>query len=117
MGIDDTEIDRKICIKYTFIMFFFSFFLEYCKYKYLIVLYFYQMNNLTTEEIMTIKNIFNKFDSDNNGFINQRELQALTIVLNDPLSPAELHDFFKSIDTDNSGKITWNEFIAYWKEN
>jgi len=75
------------------------------------------MNNLTTEQITTIQNIFNTFDSDNDGFINRRELGSLTIALNDPLTPAELADFFKSIDTDKSGKITWNEFITYWGNN
>ena len=75
------------------------------------------MNNLTSEQITTIQNIFNNFDSNNDGLINQRELNRLTIALNDPLTPAELADFFKSIDTDNSGKITWNEFITYWGNN
>ena len=72
------------------------------------------MNNLTAEQITTIKNIFNHFDSNNDGLINQRELNRLTIALNDPLTPAELADFFKGIDTDNSGEITWDEFITYW---
>tara|TARA_B100000795_G_scaffold60163_1_gene40245 strand:+ start:3328 stop:3555 length:228 start_codon:yes stop_codon:yes gene_type:complete len=75
------------------------------------------MNNFTTEEITAIKRIFKQFDSDNDGFINRRELGTLAIALNDPLTPAELADFFKSIDTDNSGKITWNEFITYWGNN
>jgi Ca2+-binding EF-hand superfamily protein len=72
------------------------------------------MNNLTSEQITTIQNIFNTFDSNNDGLINRRELYSLTIALNDPLTPAELADFFKSIDTDNSGSITWDEFITYW---
>ena len=72
------------------------------------------MNNLTSEQITTIQNIFNNFDSNNDGLINRRELYSLTIALNDPLTPAELADFFKGIDTDNSGEITWDEFITYW---
>ena len=75
------------------------------------------MNNLTSEQITTIQNIFNNFDSNNDGLINRHELYSLTIALNDPLSPAELADFFKSIDTDNSGSITWDEFITYWGNN
>ena len=78
---------------------------------------FDQMNNLTSEQITTIQNIFNNFDSNNDGLINRRELGSLTIALNDPLTPAELADFFKSIDTDNSGSITWDEFITYWGNN
>ena len=72
------------------------------------------MNNLTSEQITTIQNIFNNFDSNNDGLINRHELYSLTIALNDPLTPAELADFFKGIDTDNSGEITWDEFITYW---
>lgn len=75
------------------------------------------MNNLTLEQITTIQNIFNNFDSNNDGLINRRELGSLSIALNDPLTPAELADFFKSIDTDNSGSITWDEFITYWGNN
>ena len=75
------------------------------------------MNNLTSEQITTIQNIFNNFDSNNDGLINRHELYSLTIALNDPLTPAELADFFKSIDTDNSGSITWDEFITYWGNN
>ena len=76
-----------------------------------------KMNNLTVKEIATIKKIFNQFDSDNDGFINHRELESLAIALNDPLTPAELVDFFHLIDTVNSKKITWNEFITYWANN
>tara|TARA_B110001452_G_scaffold264383_1_gene267304 strand:+ start:3727 stop:3954 length:228 start_codon:yes stop_codon:yes gene_type:complete len=75
------------------------------------------MNNFTTEEIAAITKIFHQFDSDKDGFINRRELGTLAIALNDPLTPAELTDFFNTFDTDNSGKITWNEFITYWGNN
>lgn len=75
------------------------------------------MNNLTLEQITTIQNIFNNFDSNPAAMANRRELGSLSIALNDPLTPAELADFFKSIDTDNSGSITWDEFITYWGNN
>jgi|TARA_B110000967_G_C18716366_1_gene475340 Ca2+-binding EF-hand superfamily protein len=69
---------------------------------------------LSEQEIEFIKNIFNQFDRNKNGHIEKKELQTLAIALNDPLSQAELMDFFKAIDKDNSSQITWEEFIQYW---
>ena len=64
-----------------------------------------------------IKNIFEQFDKDKSQTIEKAELETLCIALNDPLSPAELTDFFKQVDADKSGKITWQEFIGYWRSN
>jgi len=61
-----------------------------------------------------IKEIFHQFDRNNNNSIDKKELNALSIALNNPLSPAELLDFYRSIDNDNSNTITWEEFIKYW---
>jgi len=66
------------------------------------------------QEINAIKTIFHQFDRNNNGYIERKELHSLSIALNNPLSPAELSDFFKAIDKDNSSQITWQEFIQYW---
>jgi Ca2+-binding EF-hand superfamily protein len=73
------------------------------------------MTDLTEEEIARIKQIFNQFDKNKNNTIDKKELSTLAIALNDPLSPAELQDFFKCLDKDNSSTITWEEFIEYWK--
>ena len=64
-----------------------------------------------------IKQIFNQFDKNKNGYIDKSELNSLSIALNDHMSPAELHDLFKNIDKDNSGRISWDEFIKYWLED
>ena len=72
---------------------------------------------LSPAHIEAIRNIFNQFDKDKSGTIEKKELATLCIALNDPLSPPELQDFFKQVDKDNSDKITWQEFINYWKSN
>ena len=69
------------------------------------------------EELERIKQIFNQFDKNKNNTIEKNELATLAIALNNPLSPAELQDFFKEFDKDNSSIITWEEFIEYWKTN
>ena len=74
------------------------------------------MANLSNEEIERIKSIFNQFDRNNNDTIEKTELKSLSIALNDPLSPAELFDFFKQIDENNNGIISWDEFIRYWNK-
>ncbi|MHA1476157.1 MAG: EF-hand domain-containing protein [Promethearchaeota archaeon] len=74
------------------------------------------MPNLSKEEIARIKSIFNQFDKNKNDTIEKAELQTLSIALNDPLSPAELFDFFKQIDENNNGIISWDEFIRYWNK-
>tara|TARA_B110000879_G_scaffold208998_1_gene295733 strand:- start:22 stop:249 length:228 start_codon:yes stop_codon:yes gene_type:complete len=75
------------------------------------------MEKLTQQEVDAIHNIFTQFDKNKNDSIDKKELSTLSIALNDPLSPAELSDLFKIIDTDNSGYITWKEFITYWGNN
>ncbi len=74
------------------------------------------MPNLSNEEIERIKSIFNQFDRNNNDTIEKTELKTLSIALNDPLSQAELFDFFRQIDENNNGIISWDEFIRYWNK-
>ena len=74
------------------------------------------MSNLSNEEIERIKSIFNQFDRNNNDTIEKTELKTLSIALNDPLSQAELFDFFRQIDENNNGIISWDEFIRYWNK-
>lgn len=59
--------------------------------------------------------LFHQFDKDKNGSIDKRELSTLAIALNDPLTTAELQDFFRVLDTDNSSHISWQEFQKYWQ--
>ena len=75
------------------------------------------MTDFTKEEIVRIKQIFNQFDKNKNNTIEKNELATLAIALNNSLSRAELQDFFKEFDKDNSSTITWEEFIEYWKTN
>ena len=67
------------------------------------------------EELERIKQIFNQFDKNKNNTIEKNELATLAIALNNSLSRAELQDFFKEFDKDNSSTITWEEFIEYWE--
>ena len=76
-----------------------------------------QPSEQTSEQMSKtfIYKIFTQFDRDDSGAIDKGELHALAKALGDELSPAELADLVKSVDTDNSGQITWEEFITYWR--
>ena len=73
-----------------------------------------KINSISEEETAGIKKIFDQFDKNNNDYIEKKELLALSIALNNPLSSAELSDFFRGFDSDRSGQISWEEFIRYW---
>lgn len=74
-----------------------------------------ESRKLSPEQREKIQQFFHQFDKNNTNTIDRNELATLSIALNSPLSPAELSDFFRSIDDDKSGLITMKEFIAYWE--
>jgi calcium-binding protein CML len=61
-----------------------------------------------------IKLIFDQFDQNKNGTIERTELYKLVVALNGNMTEIEVRDFFKDMDTDHSGQITFDEFIKYW---
>ena len=72
---------------------------------------------LTEEAIKAIKKIFNQYDLNKNGTIEKNELSKLCKDLGDPLTKSELDYALYELDTNNSGKIEWEEFIYYWSNN
>ncbi len=72
---------------------------------------------LTEEAIKAIKKIFNEYDLNENGTIEKNELNNLCRALGDPLTKSELECALYELDKNNSGKIEWEEFIAYWSDN
>jgi len=64
--------------------------------------------------------IFKRFDRDGSGSIDRAELAALLEALNqspalgDDLGEEELDVAMISIDTNDSGRISWDEFQAWW---
>ena len=55
-------------------------------------------------------NAFNFFDGDKNGYLDMNELKYLLCNRGEKVSEAEVEKFFKSLDKNNDGKITLDEF-------
>lgn len=53
---------------------------------------------------------FNFFDGDKNGYLDINEIKYLLCNRGEKLSEAEVEKFFKSLDKNNDGKITLDEF-------
>lgn len=68
----------------------------------------------TDEEI---ERIFQNFDEDNKGFINEEDLLAAAEELNEEVSPAELKEMIAQCDPDGEGVIRLDNFIAFNKKN
>eukprot|EP00359_Climacostomum_virens_P006996 CAMPEP_0204901686 /NCGR_PEP_ID=MMETSP1397-20131031/3221_1 /ASSEMBLY_ACC=CAM_ASM_000891 /TAXON_ID=49980 /ORGANISM="Climacostomum Climacostomum virens, Strain Stock W-24" /LENGTH=2959 /DNA_ID=CAMNT_0052070073 /DNA_START=53 /DNA_END=8932 /DNA_ORIENTATION=+ len=57
-----------------------------------------------------IEELFNLFDTDKDGFIDERELEKAFRAYNQNPTPQELRDIVRMMDTNRNGKIELNEF-------
>merc|ERR1712007_334900 len=63
---------------------------------------------LTEDELV---NAFKIFDKDQSGSIDAIEMQALMKKLGFPMSPLEAHALIAEADEDDSGEVTYGEFV------
>ncbi|KAF4032083.1 EF-hand domain pair [Phytophthora infestans] len=70
---------------------------------------------LSEEHERELKKIFDDYDQNGSGDIDIDELRDIAEDLGEPLSEVELEYLAKEFDTDESGAISWAEFIAWWK--
>lgn len=61
-----------------------------------------------------LREAFDRYDADGNGFIDEREFGALISELGGGLSEAELLTAFQAIDISGNGRIEFGEFRAWW---
>lgn len=54
--------------------------------------------------------LFNSIDRDHNGRIDKGELQAAVKSAGITVPKRELEQFFRQVDTDNDGVITFDEW-------
>ncbi|XP_042908967.1 calcium-binding protein E63-1 isoform X2 [Parasteatoda tepidariorum] len=54
---------------------------------------------------------FKVFDKDGNGYISKDELKTAMDTIGEPMSEGQLDIMIKETDTDNDGKINYEEFV------
>ncbi|KAJ8606814.1 hypothetical protein MRB53_040681 [Persea americana] len=67
---------------------------------------------LSEEQIQSFKDVFNLFDKDGSGSISTSELGDIMRGLGQNPTEEELQDMVNEVDTDQSGSIEFNEFMA-----
>ncbi|KAJ0024198.1 hypothetical protein Pint_09317 [Pistacia integerrima] len=68
--------------------------------------------NLSTEEIKGLKEMFNNMDTDGSGTITYEELKDGLSRLGSKLTEAEIKQLMDAADVDKSGTIDYTEFIT-----
>ncbi|NVJ02905.1 EF-hand domain-containing protein [Myxococcus sp. AM009] len=61
-----------------------------------------------------VLDIFQRYDRDRTGTIDRAEFARLLEALGQNISDEELEIAVDIVDTDRTGKISWNEFKAWW---
>lgn len=72
--------------------------------------------DLEPQEMERMRNIFNLFDSEGNGFISADDVKNLHKRLGEPISDEDASaaiDFINPVD----GKVDFNSFIKWWNED
>jgi len=72
--------------------------------------------NMNPEE--ELKEAFNVFDKDGNGFISASELRHVMTNLGEKLTDKEIDEMIREADVDGDGQISYEEFgVMMMKEN
>jgi calmodulin len=61
------------------------------------------------------KEAFKVFDKDGNGYIEPAELKQVMQSLGETLTDADIEDMMKEADTDNDGRVNYDEFVNMMK--
>ena len=72
------------------------------------------MNDISDEDLTKIKEIFVKYDINDNDTLSWDEFCKMTDDLDSGVSLVEKTDAFRKVDTNNTGMISFEEFVAWW---
>lgn len=68
----------------------------------------------TRDEQVEAREIFDHFDRDRSGRMDVQEFVSLMKALDALGDPEELAAGLGAVDTDNDGRIDFEEFLAFW---
>ena len=63
---------------------------------------------------MEVQRVFNAIDKDGSNYIDRKEMEMLINALGKKMDKNAVDEGFKRIDTDNSGKIEFDEFFNWF---
>jgi Ca2+-binding EF-hand superfamily protein len=63
-----------------------------------------------------LREIFDHYDADHNGFIDAREFGSLCRALDGGFSSVEIETGWMSVDTNKNGRIEFEEFANWWAD-
>mmetsp|Transcript_33167 Transcript_33167/g.65669 ORF Transcript_33167/g.65669 Transcript_33167/m.65669 type:complete len:657 (-) Transcript_33167:67-2037(-) len=69
-------------------------------------------HNSTTAEIGDLQQVFDQYDSNNEGYITRAEFKEAMSKFGDRYSEEDINKMFSGLDFDESGKICYTEFLA-----
>ncbi|XP_037731313.1 troponin C isoform X1 [Drosophila subpulchrella] len=72
----------------------------------------YSADELTKEQTALLRNAFNAFDPEKNGYINTAMVGTILSMLGHQLDDATLADIIAEVDEDGSGQIEFEEFTT-----
>ena len=69
--------------------------------------------SISEEEIQELRDNFNSFDLNRSGWIEEDDLKKALEILGTPKDSYEVKKLLKSIDTNEDGRICFDEYIAW----
>jgi Ca2+-binding EF-hand superfamily protein len=74
------------------------------------------MRDVNTAELAELRQTYDRFDNDGDGWIVQKEFTLLLQSLDTDLSEDECLLAFEATDEDGDGSISFEEFMKWWTE-
>ncbi|KAG8783823.1 hypothetical protein FRC15_004477 [Serendipita sp. 397] len=71
---------------------------------------------MTKEQMATLKDDFNAYDKNGDGFITKEEFASVMKAAGMELSDAELNKIIDDLDVDGNRKIDFKEFLGQMTE-
>ncbi|XP_002165178.1 neo-calmodulin isoform X4 [Hydra vulgaris] len=72
----------------------------------------YSAQTVTPESMTALKEAFQAFDKNDDGFISKEELTQVMFSLGHVMSTAEIDQMISLVDTDGNGLIDFKEFLS-----